>query len=104
MFGAPLDDVEWNEGRLRRRGDPSPGQPYRDIVASAGQPIEALASAQRDPEVARRYSMHAFGAVFAEVAVDPDVGTIRVRRTLGAYGRAASSIRASPRASAPATS
>ena len=52
MFGAPLDDVEWNEGRLRRRGDPSPGQPYRDIVASTGQPIEALASAQRDPEVA----------------------------------------------------
>jgi xanthine dehydrogenase YagR molybdenum-binding subunit len=86
VFGAPLDDVEWNEGRLRRRGDPSPGQPCRDIVASAGQPIEALASAQRDPEVARRYSMHAFGAVFAEVAVDPDVGTIRVRRALGAFG------------------
>ena len=34
----------------------------------------------------RRYSMHAFGAVFAEVAVDPDVGTIRVRRAIGAYG------------------
>ena len=86
VFGAPLDDLEWNEGRLRRRGDPSPGQPYHDIVASAGQPIEALASAQRDPEVARRYSMHTFGAVFTEVAIDPDVGTIRVRRALGAYG------------------
>jgi xanthine dehydrogenase YagR molybdenum-binding subunit len=30
--------------------------------------------------------MHAFGAVFTEVAVDPDVGTIRVRRALGTYG------------------
>jgi xanthine dehydrogenase YagR molybdenum-binding subunit len=30
--------------------------------------------------------MHAFGAVFAEVAVDPDVGTISVRRAGGAYG------------------
>jgi len=30
--------------------------------------------------------MHAFGAVFAEVAIDPDVGTIRVRRAVGAYG------------------
>jgi xanthine dehydrogenase YagR molybdenum-binding subunit len=86
VFGAPLDGIEWNEGRLRRRGDPSPGQPYRDIVASAGRPIEARASSQRDPDVAGRYSMHAFGAVFAEVAVDPDVGTIRVRRALGAYG------------------
>jgi len=78
--------VQWNEGRLRRRGDASPGERYRDIVASAGQPIEARASSQRDAEVARRYSMHAFGAVFAEVEVDPDLGTIRVRRAIGAYG------------------
>jgi xanthine dehydrogenase YagR molybdenum-binding subunit len=78
--------VQWAEGRLRRRGDASPGEPYRDIVASAGQPIEARASSQRDAEVARRYSMHAFGAVFAEVEVDADLGTIRVRRAFGAYG------------------
>ena len=32
------------------------------------------------------YSMHSFGAVFAEVHVDPDVGTIHVSRMLGAYG------------------
>ena len=86
VFGARLDGVEWNNGRLRRRGDAAPGQPYPDIVASAGQPIEAVASTQPDPEVARRYSMHAFGAVFAEVAVDPDVGTIRMRRAIGVYG------------------
>ena len=86
VFGASLDGVEWNAGRLRRRGDASPGQPYSDIVASAGQPIEVQAFAQRDPETAHRYSTHAFGAVFAEVAIDPDVGTIRVRRALGAYG------------------
>jgi xanthine dehydrogenase YagR molybdenum-binding subunit len=86
VFGAPLDGVEWNEGRLRRRGDASPGQPYGDIVASAGEPIETGASSQRDSQVARSYSMHAFGSVFAEIAIDPDVGTIKVRRALGAYG------------------
>ncbi|HSF21505.1 MAG TPA: xanthine dehydrogenase family protein molybdopterin-binding subunit [Burkholderiales bacterium] len=86
VFGAALDGVEWTEGRLRRRGDASPGQTYRDLVASAGEPIEAFASTQPDPDVGRRYSMHAFGAVFAEVAVDPDVGTIRVRRAIGVYG------------------
>jgi xanthine dehydrogenase YagR molybdenum-binding subunit len=86
VFGASLDGIEWSEGALRRLGDSSPGQPYREIVASTGQPIEAYASNQRDPDVARRYSMHSFGAVFAEVAIDPDVGTIRVRRAVGAYG------------------
>ena len=86
VFGAALDGVEWHEGRLRRRGDSVPGQPYGDIVSSIGLPIEASASAQRDPELARRYSMHSFGAVFVEVAIDPDVGTIGVRRAVGAYG------------------
>jgi xanthine dehydrogenase YagR molybdenum-binding subunit len=86
VFGAPLDGVEWHEGRLRRRGDPSPGQACREIVASAGEPIEAAASTEPDPEAARRFSMHAFGAVFVEVAIDPEVGTIGVRRAIGAYG------------------
>jgi xanthine dehydrogenase YagR molybdenum-binding subunit len=51
-----------------------------------GRPIEATTSSQRDPDVAARFSMHAYGAVFAEVAIDPDVGTIRLRRAVGAYG------------------
>jgi xanthine dehydrogenase YagR molybdenum-binding subunit len=33
----------------------------------------------------KQYSLHAFGAVFADVSVDPDVGIIRVRRLLGVY-------------------
>ncbi|MFC1460807.1 xanthine dehydrogenase family protein molybdopterin-binding subunit [Microvirga arabica] len=86
VFGAALEGVEWIGGNVRRLGDPSAGQPYHDVLASSGQPIEAHASNSRDPEAAQRYSMHSFGAVFAEVAIDPDVGTIRVRRALGAYG------------------
>ncbi|KXF75790.1 acylaldehyde oxidase [Paramesorhizobium deserti] len=86
LSGASVDDLEWSEGLLRRRGDTSPGISYHDIVVRAGVPIEAGGSAQRDPKVAEQYSMHAFGAVFAEVAVDPDVGTIAVRRIVGAYG------------------
>jgi xanthine dehydrogenase YagR molybdenum-binding subunit len=85
-FGASVDDLEWSGGRLHRRGEPSSGLSYQDIVARTGVPIEANGSAQRDREVAERYSMHSFGAVFAEVAIDPDVGTIRVRRIVGAYG------------------
>ena len=34
----------------------------------------------------QRYSMHAFGAVFAEVRVDADLGLVRATRLVGAYG------------------
>ncbi len=33
----------------------------------------------------QRYAMYSFGAVFAEVHVDPDFGTVRVPRIIGAY-------------------
>src|SRR5262249_59758049 len=48
---------------------------------------EALeASVESKPgREAEKYAMHAFGAVFAEVAVDPDLGDVRVRRIVGAY-------------------
>ena len=83
VFGAALESVEWRDGRLRRRGDSSPGQAYADIVDSGGgAPIEASASSARDPAAVRKFSMHAFGAVFVEVAIDPDVGTISRLKSL----------------------
>ena len=50
-----------------------------------GQPLEATADVKPGEEL-QRFSMHAFGAVFVEVAVDPDLGETRVRRIVGAYG------------------
>lgn len=50
-----------------------------------GQVIEATGDVAPGDET-KRFSMHAFGAVFVEVAVDPDLGETRVRRIVGAYG------------------
>jgi xanthine dehydrogenase YagR molybdenum-binding subunit len=62
------------------------GESYREtIVRRGGQPIEVVASSAPSEE-RRQFSMYAFGAVFVEVAVDPDLGMIRVRRIVGAYG------------------
>jgi xanthine dehydrogenase YagR molybdenum-binding subunit len=49
------------------------------------QPLEVMGDAAPGDET-KRFSMHAFGAVFVEVAVDPDLGETRVRRIVGAYG------------------
>ena len=56
-----------------------------DAMRRLGQPVEASADAAPGDE-SQRFSMHAFGAVFVEVAVDPDLGQTRVRRVVGAYG------------------
>jgi xanthine dehydrogenase YagR molybdenum-binding subunit len=56
-----------------------------DAMRRIGQPLDASADVKPGDE-SQRFSMHAFGAVFAEVAVDPDLGETRVRRFVGAYG------------------
>jgi xanthine dehydrogenase YagR molybdenum-binding subunit len=64
------------------------GQPNIDLAEAMrriGEPVEAEVTSEPGDESAR-FSMHAFGAVFAEVTVDPDLGLTRVRRIIGAYG------------------
>ncbi|PYR70942.1 MAG: acylaldehyde oxidase [Acidobacteria bacterium] len=72
--------------RIRQAGaDPSDVESCRRIIAAAaGAPLSATAAAAPGAEKAR-YSMHAFGAVFAEVRVDPELGELRVARVVGAY-------------------
>ena len=78
------DGVEASQGLSANNGT-NRRQAYRAIIARrGGQPIEAEASSAPGDE-RQRYSMHAFGAVFAEVAIDPDLAMIRVRRVVGAY-------------------
>jgi xanthine dehydrogenase YagR molybdenum-binding subunit len=56
-----------------------------EAMRRLGQPVEALVDSKPD-DASQRFSMHAFGAVFVEVTVDPDLGETRVRRIVGAYG------------------
>jgi xanthine dehydrogenase YagR molybdenum-binding subunit len=61
------------------------GNDLADAMRRLGQPVEASADVAPG-DAGERFSMHAFGAVFVEVAVDPDLGETRVRRIVGAYG------------------
>jgi xanthine dehydrogenase YagR molybdenum-binding subunit len=56
-----------------------------EAMRRIGQPLEPSVDAKPGDE-SQRFSMHAFGALFVEVAVDPDLGEVRVRRIVGAYG------------------
>jgi xanthine dehydrogenase YagR molybdenum-binding subunit len=56
-----------------------------EAMRRVGEPVEASVEVGPGDET-ERFSMHSFGAVFVEVAVDPDLGETRVRRIVGAYG------------------
>ncbi len=55
---------------------------YGGIVPAGG--LEETGAFETNPE-AQQYSMHAFGAQFAEVRVDVDTGEVRVPRLLGVF-------------------
>src|SRR5688572_12123359 len=69
------------EDALTRGG----GNDLAEAMRRLGRPVEAAADVKPGDE-SSRFSMHSFGAVFVEVAVDPDLGETRVRRMVGAYG------------------
>jgi xanthine dehydrogenase YagR molybdenum-binding subunit len=54
------------------------------MAETAERPLEVRVDS-RPEESAQQYSMHAFGAHFAEVAVDTDLGIVRVRRMVSAF-------------------
>jgi xanthine dehydrogenase YagR molybdenum-binding subunit len=86
LFGAGNAGVIARDGRLFRRDDESRSESYADILKRAGlAEIEARGKGGMDPAAQSAYAMHAHGAVFAEVKVDPDLGQIRVTRMVGAF-------------------
>jgi len=83
LFGADPAEITVRDGKLSLAADPVRSDSYAALAARNGT-IMAEASSARGA-AAQGVSMHAFGAVFAEVAIDPDLATIRVRRAVGAY-------------------
>src|SRR5262249_46755219 len=86
LFGAGNAGVIARGGRLFRRDDESRSESYTDILARAGLgQIEGHGVGAVDQAAQSIYAMHAHGAVFAEVKIDPDLGQIRATRVVGAF-------------------
>jgi xanthine dehydrogenase YagR molybdenum-binding subunit len=79
-------DIEAADGWLVSKREPKRREAFAAILArNNGAPIEAHAQAKQGEEK-NQYAMHSFGAVFAEVQVDPELGAVRVRRIVASYG------------------
>jgi xanthine dehydrogenase YagR molybdenum-binding subunit len=88
--GSPLSavapkDVTVIDGRMSMVQDPGRGETYQDLLRRRGWPSLDSTQTWSPDDADKRFSMYAYGAVFAEVAVDEALGFVRVRRIYACY-------------------
>jgi xanthine dehydrogenase YagR molybdenum-binding subunit len=83
--GTAEDQVEIKEGKISAKGTSGKSESFQALLARhGGDPVEGTAHLK--PELDnKKFSSHSFGAVFAEVAVDPMTSMVRVRRVTAVY-------------------
>ncbi|MGA9422614.1 MAG: xanthine dehydrogenase family protein molybdopterin-binding subunit, partial [Rhodanobacteraceae bacterium] len=83
---ASPDQLSTAEGWVFDPADQSSRESYAAIMArNGGKPIQAHAETEPPADLKENYALHSFGATFAEVRVDPDLGVIRLERLHGTY-------------------
>jgi xanthine dehydrogenase YagR molybdenum-binding subunit len=85
LHGADPSSVEVKDGRLTLRDKRDAGESYAELLGRNRRTyVEAIGS-WRPPPLDTPRGLLTFGAQFAEVSVDPDLGLVRVRRMLGVF-------------------
>jgi xanthine dehydrogenase YagR molybdenum-binding subunit len=85
LSGAAPDDLELIDGFVRLRGAPHRQLALPALLARNRLERLVVEGDAKPADEKKRYSMHSFGAQFAEVRVDPELAQIRVSRFVGAY-------------------
>jgi xanthine dehydrogenase YagR molybdenum-binding subunit len=85
LHGADPAIVEVDEGRMRLHDRPDAGETYGELLGRHRLTYAEEAGSWRPPPLDVPLGLLTFGAQFAEVAVDPEMGLVRVRRLLGAF-------------------
>src|SRR5262249_54588973 len=82
LHGAKAGRVGSADGRLFLESDPSGGESYKDILSRHRQEAVEVTQESKPGAELKKFSMHAWGAHFVDVRVDPDLGTVRVARVV----------------------
>lgn len=85
LYKAMPDAVEMTEGRLFLRTQPGRGETVGAILRRANQKQITVQAEAKPGSEREKYSLSSFGAVFAKVRCDPELGTIRVAHIAGVY-------------------
>ncbi|WP_406351916.1 xanthine dehydrogenase family protein molybdopterin-binding subunit [Streptomyces sp. NBC_00658] len=85
LHGADPAQVTAGDGYLRLADDDSTRDSYREILSRADLPSLEATATWGPGTIDTRVSTYGYGAVFAEVSVDPLLGLVRIRRIFAAY-------------------
>ncbi|MCP9624000.1 xanthine dehydrogenase family protein molybdopterin-binding subunit [Nocardia otitidiscaviarum] len=85
LHGLPAHAIEGGGGMLRLKSDPSVAEAYSDLLSRNHLTDVETIGTWHPPAQDLPYGRMSFGAQFAEVAVDADLGLVRVRRMVGAF-------------------
>ena len=87
LSGAAPQNIMVTDGRMYRTDDPTRGETYQDLLRRRGWPSLDTQQTWTPDDADKRFSMYAYGAVFAEVGVDESLGRVRIRRIFGVLRR-----------------
>ena len=85
VFGAQSATVETRDGGLAGRNQPESFEAYGELLRRNRRVDLEANGSWTPPPLDTPHGLLTFGAQFVEVAVDPDLGLVRVRRMLGVF-------------------
>lgn len=85
LHGLKQTELETRENGIGAVNDPSRFESFETILARAGKRDLTVETAAPQPLELMKWSMHSYGAQFAEVRVSAVTGEIRVTRFLGSF-------------------
>jgi xanthine dehydrogenase YagR molybdenum-binding subunit len=85
LFGTRFAEVEFHDGGIYRRDDPTRGEAFATILQRFGKPVLDARGDAAPGQTEHGYSIGSYGAQFSEVRVDEETGEVRVTRFLGVF-------------------
>jgi xanthine dehydrogenase YagR molybdenum-binding subunit len=85
LHGADPAAIEVRDGRMALTHLPGSSESYGELLGRNRLTYAEEAGSWRPPPLDAPLGLLTFGAQFAEVAVDPELGLVRVRRMVGAF-------------------
>ena len=85
LHGLSVDEVVSMNRGLYKVDEPSRGESYASLLRRANREELTVQASASEPAEIKQWSMHSFGAMFAEVRVNAITGETRVSRFLGSF-------------------